>query len=110
MTRTAARPPPIAIICLRFSAARRFRTLRASITSRREGMALDVSAVSAIVSVEDAITDFFGIDVELFEPCLRAFFFPVFDFADANAISVEVFTLRAGRSVVSGIATPFDRL
>ena len=87
-TRTASRPPPIASICLRFSAARRFRTLRASMTSRGEGIELDVSAASAIVSAPDAVTAFFEIDVELFEPDLRAFLSTGFSFVEAAAASL----------------------
>ena len=110
MIKTATNPPPIIIICWRFSAARRFRTLRASMTSRGEGIELDVSAASAIVSDPDATADFFTIDVELFAPDLRVFFSAVFNFAGADAFAPGVFALRAGRSVVSGIAPPFDRL
>ena len=71
-------------------------------TSRRDGMALEVSEDSAIVSVEAA--DLFGTDVELFETDLRGFFLVDFDFAGATATSPEDFAFLTGRTVVSGIS------
>ena len=94
MTKTATTPATIAMICFLFSASRRCRTFRASMTSRREGIALEVSAESAIVSVADG--ERLGIEVELFEPGLRRDFFGfafACGFVGATATSPEEFDL-----------------
>lgn len=85
------------IVCLRFSAVRRWRIFLASMASREEGIALEVTASSAIVSL--AAGDFLRAAGELFPlPLLDFFFFRGF----VVAISPEDGALLFFKVVVLG--------